>query len=213
MRQNVNGFIGAFLLFGLVACASPTIKDAVSSEFAQEGLHRVTSSGFEKAYVLPEANLSSYQRIHITPMQSADVVVTQTAVSGTTRQDWLMTPEREKNLKAAWDRATHRVFAQYSSDASGGSGLTVSSRLVRIIPGRTTGTSTTSAGVLTVGSSDTVDVEVEFRLTDDASNKLLAVIRDRRTIASLQWTRAAGVDMQNLFNSWAALLHTRISGK
>jgi hypothetical protein len=60
---------------------------------------------------------------------------------------------------------------------------------------------------------DTVDVSVEFRLYDQGSGELLAVIRDRRTIALAQWSRAAGIDMINLFNSWAALLHTRVSGK
>ena len=52
-----------------------------------------------------------------------------------------------------------------------------------------------------------------FVVLANANDQLLAVIRDRRSIASLQWNRAAGADTVNLFNSWAALLHTRVSGR
>mgnify|MGYP001823689101 CR=1 FL=1 len=76
------------------------------------------------------------------------------------------------------------------------------------------GTAVTYQAFLREGGSPASGAfDFEFRLYDAQSGELLAVIRDRRTIGSLQWTRAAGVDIVNLFNSWAALLHTRVSGR
>ncbi len=66
---------------------------------------------------------------------------------------------------------------------------------------------------MVLGSADSVDVAAEFRLYDDASGQLLAVIRDRRTLPGLSWTRMAGSDLANQFSRWAGLLHTRISGR
>lgn len=85
--------------------------------------------------------------------------------------------------------------------------------MTRLSPGRSTNTSAVAAGSGASMNREVVNVSVEFRLHDADSGQLLAVIRDRQTIGSLQWTRAAGADMANLFNSWAALLHTRISGR
>jgi len=84
---------------------------------------------------------------------------------------------------------------------------------VRIAAGRSSTTATSGAGKPVMGSVDTVDVEVEFRLSDTSTGKLLAVIRDRRTVDALLWRRSATGDMGILFNSWAGYLHTRISGK
>jgi hypothetical protein len=65
-----------------------------------------------------------------------------------------------------------------------------------------------------MGSSrDVIEVQAEFRLYDAGNEKLLAVIRDSRTLTSVQMSRTAPATMKLLFGSWASLLHTRISGK
>jgi hypothetical protein len=201
------------LLTALNACTGPpTIKDEPSAEFAAEGLHPVKSSGFEAAYVRPNAGLPSYRAVDIEAMDVADVHVTHTTAPGTMRRDWIVTPERETNLRSAWARATERVFASYDRTGTGDKVLRITAALTQLAPGRS---SLSSQGVPgAAGTSlDTVDVSVEFRLYDQDSGDLLAVIRDRRTIASAQWSRSAGADMIGLFKSWAALLHTRVSGK
>ena len=42
---------------------------------------------------------------------------------------------------------------------------------------------------------------------------LLVVIRDSRTMISQAMSRTAPVGVQTMFNSWASLLHTRVSGR
>ena len=65
-----------------------------------------------------------------------------------------------------------------------------------------------------VGSTqDVVEISVEFRLLDAADGRLLAVIRDSRTITSVSMSRTAPATVNTLFGSWAALLHTRVTGK
>jgi hypothetical protein len=65
-----------------------------------------------------------------------------------------------------------------------------------------------------VGSSqDVIEIFVEFRLYDQPDGKLVAVIRDSRTMLSVAMSRTAPAAIQTMFNSWAALLHTRISGR
>jgi hypothetical protein len=201
------------LLTALNACTgAPTIKDEPSAEFAAEGLHPVKSSGFEAAYVRPNAGLPSYRALDVEPMDVADVHVTHTTAPGTMRRDWIVTPERETNMQSAWARATDRAFASYERTGTGDSVLRIAAALTQLAPGRSSLASQGAPGAAGA-SMDTVDVSVEFRLYDQGSGDLLAVIRDRRTIASAQWSRAAGMDMIGLFNSWAALLHTRVSGQ
>ena len=203
------------LFVGVVtmACsAAPTVQEQPSTEFAAAGLHPVTSSGFEAAYVRPGAKLASYRTVNIEDMDASDVHITHTAAPGTLRRDWQITPEREANLAAAWARAMDGFFTGYERAATGDKVLRITARLTRLEPGRTSASGSAGSGAPGT-SADTVDISAEFRLYDQGSGDLLAVIRDRRTIAMALWSRAAGVDMVNLFNSWAALLHTRVSGR
>ena len=194
-------------------CSQPTITDTVSEEFAAQGLQRVTASGFDQAYVHPDANLPRYNEVIVKPLGVADVEVSQTAVSGTVRSQWTLTEEREQALQALWASATGRAFSGYPLDESGEPALRLETDLTHITPGRTSGSTTTAGGQMVLGSADSVDVAAEFRLYDDASGQLLAVIRDRRTLPGLSWTRMAGSDLANQFSRWAGLLHTRISGR
>ena len=199
---------------GLVGgCSQPTITETVSDEFAAQGLQRVTSSGFDQAYVHPDANLPRYNGVVVAPLGAANVEISQTAVSGTARSQWALTGEREQALQALWASATTRAFSDYPLDESGKPALRLESDLTHITPGRTSGSATTAGGQVVLGSADSVDVAAEFRLYDDASGQLLAVIRDRRTLPGLSWTRMAGSDLANQFSRWAGLLHTRISGR
>ena len=199
------------LVILLAACASPSLEQGVAPEFSEEGLAAVRNSGFQEAFVLPGAQLPGYTQVNFPPMDFSRLEVTQTAVSGTTRSQWQLTPEREAGLRRSWEAATARAFADYPRGE--GEVLRLEASLVQVAPGRGTSSSTSAAGAPIHGTSDVVNVSVEFRIYDTASDRLLAVIRDRRSIASLQWGRAAGADTVNLFNSWAALLHTRVSGR
>lgn len=202
-----------FLASVLLACSqTPTLEETPSSEFAVQGLHPVQSSGFNAAYVRPGAGLPSYKILNIEKMAVADVHVTHTTAPGTNRRDWLISPARETNLQQAWSRAMNRSFAAYSLSGNGDKVLRITATLMRLAPGRTSAAAGRVSG-LPGTSMNTVDVSVEFRLYEQSSGDLLAVIRDTRTVAMLQWTLADGADMANVFNAWAALLHTRVSGK
>ena len=206
--------LGLALLTSLAACSqAPVLSSEASTEFAAQGLQVVQSSGFEQAYARPGTSLSSYQRIDAEKMSVADVHISHTTAPGTMRRDWLITPEREANVQAAWAQSMDRAFAHYSSATAGEKVLRVTAALTRLDPGMTSAAAGGLPGSAAGTSSNTVDVSVEFRLFDQGSGDLLVVIRDRRTIPTAQWSRAAGVDMVNLFGSWAALLHTRVSGK
>lgn len=211
----MHPILSVFLAMGLAlaGCASPTVTGDLSDEFAEEGLKRVTSSGFDTAYVYPDAGLARFSDVRITPMEVADVEVGSTAVSGTARSNWTMTVERERALQQLWENSTSRAFADYPRESDAQTTLRLDSALTRIIPGRSSGTATTAGGQVIAGSSDSVDVSAEFRLYDNASGQLLAVIRDRRTLPGLAWTRMAGSDLANQFSRWAGLLHTRINGR
>ena len=196
----------------VAGCATPSLEEGTAPEFAAEGLAPVRNSGFMEAFALPGANLPGYGAIEFSPMSVANLEVTSTTMSGTTRGQWQVTPERAAGLQDTWTRATARAFSDYPRADAGAGTLRVDAQLTRVAPGRTASTATTASGGIAQGTSDIVEVSAEFQLVDAASGQLLAVIRDRRAISSLQWTRAAGIDSVNLFNSWAALLHTRISG-
>ncbi|RLA61806.1 MAG: hypothetical protein DRR04_01825 [Gammaproteobacteria bacterium] len=207
-------YLAVFILLTMItACAdTPVVQEQPSTEFAAEGLHPVSSSGFEAAYARPNANLASYRTLDVVSMDVSDVHISHTTAPGTMRRDWQIMPERKTNLQGAWDRAMNRAFAGYAHAGTGDKELRITAKLTRLEPGRTSAAAGHVSGMAGT-STDTVDVSAEFRLYDQAGGDLLAVVRDRRTIAMLQWTRAAGTDMVNLFNSWAALLHTRVSGK
>lgn len=213
MTKLISVVASALALCLLSACSTPSIDEQPAAEFAGEGLHPVSGTGFEAAYVLPEANLPSYSAVTFEAFQSADAEVTQTTVTGTNRRDWQITAERQQNLANAWANATGHAFRDYPREGSATKRLLVKAELTRVSPGRSGSTSSVAAGSASSAMREVVNVSAEFRLFDESSGQLLAVVRDRQTIGSLQWTRAAGVDTANLFNSWAALLHTRVSGR
>ena len=213
MFSCVKNTVSLALITLLAGCAAPTVKEDVSTEFSKEGLHAVRSSGFDEAYVHPDAGLAEYKSVNIEALQSAEVNIAQTVASGTARRDWQMTAERQANLAKAWADAMGRAFSSYQDNGADGKLLKISAELTRVTPGRTSSTNTAANGQIVMGSFDTLDVEIEIRLYDQASEDLLAVIRDRRTIATMLWTQADGANMGNVFNSWAGLLYTRVSGK
>jgi len=197
----------------LNACAEPALKDQVSTEFATQELYPVKNSGFAEAFVRRDANLSSYHSVDIRPLGVSDIDIPTTAVAGTLRRDWQMTAERESALQAAWADAMNKAFSAYAHAAGGTGVLRIESSLTRIAPGRPTAT-TIGGDLQPMGSSqDVIEIWGEFRLYDASDEKLLAVIRDNRTLTSVQMSRTAPVTVTLLFGSWSALLHTRVSGK
>jgi acyl-coenzyme A thioesterase PaaI-like protein len=202
------------LLLLVAACSqAPTVTSEQAPEFAEEGLHPVSSSGFGSAYVRPGSDLAGYRSVHIGQLQLDRIEIPSTAVAGTLRRDWQMDSERAGALQSVWDSAMRRAFSAYTQVGAEQPGLRVDAEITRVAPGRPTAT-TIGGGVQPVGSSqDVVEVYVEFRLYNQESGDLLAVIRDSRTMLSVAMSRTAPAAIQTLFNSWAALLHTRISGR
>ena len=197
----------------LNACAEPALKDQVSTEFATQELYPVKNSGFAEAFVWRDAYLASYHSLDIRPLGVNDIDIPNTLVAGTLRGDWQMTAERQTALQEAWADAMNKAFAGYLRATDASAVLRIDSGLTRIAPGRPTAT-TIGADLLPMGSSqDVVEIWVEFRLYDAGDERLLAVIRDNRTLTSMQMSRTAPATVRLLFGSWASLLHTRVSGK
>jgi hypothetical protein len=214
MSVSWQFLIALTLLLTLIGCAqTPQIKEQPSGEFATEGLHKVSASGFREAYARPGAGLSEYRILSIEALDVAGVEIPQTAVAGTLRRDWQMTPERESALQTRWADAMAQAFEDYSLADSGDRVLRITAQMTRVAPGRPSAT-TIGAGVQPMRAlQDVVEVFMEFRLYDQASGELLAVLRDSRTMIGQAMSRTAPVGIQTMFGSWAALLHTRVSGR
>lgn len=197
------------------ACSSPTVKEEAAPEFAAEGLHAVKSSGFAEAFVLPSAELSSYRSVNIEPLELSGLEVTNTSVQGTVRRNWELTPEQEQSLAQAWGERMDRAFGDYDLEGTGDKVLRISSALTKVQPGTgSIGTRGVAGGQQQPGvSGDIVDISGEFRLYDQGSGDLLAVIRDTRRISGQQWPRNATADISSLFASWSGLLHSRVAGR
>jgi hypothetical protein len=209
-----GGFLAGLAATALqTGCAAPGLAPEISQEFSAEGLHAVRASGFEQAWVLPGAALADFSAIEIEPLDTSATQFTNTDISGTTRQQWLMTPARSDALQRLWADAATAAFAAYELDPGGDRGLRLSARLTRIAGGRSSGTTTTAGGAPAFSTGDSIEVSAEFRLHDRDGDRLLAVIRDRRTVAVEAWTRRSGAGLANLLRSWASLLHTRVSGR
>jgi hypothetical protein len=200
-------------LLGLVgACSTPTMEGQASAEFAPAVLYPVTGTGFTQAFVARDAQLASYRALDITPLDVSEVDIPQTLVMGTTKGDWLLTPERQRAMQKAWAGAMDKAFAAYKLAGQGAGELRIAAKITRIAPGRPTST-TIGGEMLSASSRDVVEVFVEFRLYQQDSGALLAVIRDSRTMTAVAMSRTASIGLEIMFQSWAALLHTRISGK
>ena len=201
------------LLASLYACSSPSFKEDATGEFADRGLYPVVATGFDEVHARRDANLPDYSAVNIEPLTLENTRITTTGSSGTLGRDWQMTPERDTQLRTDWAAAMNQAFSGYRQAEDGGKVLLITSELTRVIQGSKSFSATTAAGAPAIGSTDSADIHVEFRLYDQASGELLAVIRDMRTVPAPQWSRAGGIGMINLFRNWAALLHTRVSGR
>lgn len=212
MRTLTPVVVLTCLLALLGACSTPTMQDQASAEFAPAQLYPVTGTGFFQAFVARDAQLSSYRSVDITPLDVSEVEIPQTLVMGTTKGDWLLTPERQQAMQKSWAEAMERAFAGYTRAEQGAGVLRIAAKVTRIAPGRPTST-TIGGEMLSAGSRDVVEVFVEFRLYQQDSGALLAVIRDSRTMTAVAMSRSAPIGLKMMFESWAALLHTRIAGK
>ncbi len=213
MRLTLNATVYLMLGLALAACsAAPRMKDQPSAEFAPATLYPVKSSGFAQAFVARDAQLSSYRSLAVRPLDVSDVDIPQTLVMGTSRRDWLMSPEREKGLQQAWAAALDGAFRGYTHAAGGPGVLEITAELTRMAPGRPTAATVGGELLPAAASQDVVEVSMEFRLYRSEDGRLLAVIRDSRTMTAVAMSRTAPLGFDLLFRSWAALLHTRISG-
>jgi hypothetical protein len=197
----------------LAGCATPGIAPEPSGEFSAEGLHAVTASGFEQAWVLPGAGLSEFSAIEVEPLDTSATRFTRTSLPGTTRQQWQMTPARADTLQRQWGAAVASAFADYELEPPGERGLRLSAALTRVAGSRGSGSTTTAGGAPAFSTGDSVEVSAEFRIYQRDGDRLLAVIRDRRSVGVQAWTRSSGAELSTLWRSWAALLHTRIAGR
>lgn len=202
------------VLLGLAtACSTPVMEKKASGEFAAEGLYPVKYSGFAEAYARPGASLASYRKVDIQALDVSNIAIPDTLIAGTLKRDWEITPQRQAALQQSWETAMEKAFSRYGQAVSGAGVLRIEAKLTQIAPGRATAT-TLGMGLQPAGSSrDALEVQAEFRLLDGGDGSLLAVIRDSRTISSVAMSRTTPITMRLLLESWAALLHTRISGK
>ena len=214
--QMAFGLIGMALL---AACSStPQLQEKESSEFA--GLNKVTGTGFNEAWAKPGAALDQYRIIDARPMASADAEIIQPGSSAISRvqRDWELTQERQDSLAAAWDAAIKGAAtnAGLAVASDGEKVLRIDARMTRIAPSADFAQAQSAAGRTTVYTEDSGDASVEFRLVDQRSGELLAVIRDKRTLGSQMWGRSstvtAGADARNTLNRWARQLVARITG-
>ena len=214
MRIVINMLFSFVLLASLSACSqTPVVEDTPSTEFSAEGLHPVSASGFAAAYALPGAGLPAYRTVHIETLELGNIETGNTAVNATLRRDWQMTPERESALQNTWAQSMDQAFSGYERASSGDGTLRITAEITRVAPGRPSA-NTVGGGFQSMGSSqDVVEIFMEFRCYNQDSGQLLAVIRDSRTMISQSMSRTAPVAVQTMFNSWAALLHTRVSGR
>ena len=206
-------YIVIMLFLVLAACAAPQMEDKVSGEFAAEGLYPVKHSGFAEAFARRNAGLANYRQVDIEALGVADIDIPNTVVAGTLKRDWEMTPQRQASLQQAWAEAMGQAFSSYAKAASGDGVLRIAAKLIRIAPGMATA-ATVGGALQPAGSSrDAIEISAEFRLYNAGDGSLLAVIRDSRTVTSVAMSRTSPIAMKLLFESWAALLHTRVSGK
>jgi hypothetical protein len=214
MLVGIKNTLALLALPLIVACSSgPALEQQPTGEFAAQGLHPVTRSGFAQAYAKPGTQLTRYSGVAIATLSTSAIETGHTTVDGTLRRDWQMNPERELALQQVWASAMQRAFNSYDQSGDGAMVLEIKAAITRVAPGRPTAT-TLGGGMQSMASSqDVVEIFMEFRLYDKASSELLVVIRDSRTMISQAMSRTAPAGIQMMFNSWAALLHTRVSGR
>jgi len=194
------------------ACSNPTFQDEPSPEFKEEGLYPVRATGFAEVNARRDAQLSSYAAVTIEALELDNVQISEAVISGATPRDWQMTAAREQVLVEAWKTAMEWAFRDYDRSGNGNNSLRITAQLTHVRPRSRSAIVTTHSGVPTPGSGDVVDISIEIRLYDQASGKLLAVIRDRRDVLAVQWIRSNGRDISILFTSWSGLLEGRVSG-
>ena len=203
----------------LAACTStPEIQDNPSSEFI--GLNKVTGTGFNEAWARPGADLGEYKVIAAGRMESAGAEVVQPG--GTTgsrlNRAWELTQERQDSLAQSWNKSIVNAAQKAGLDTSGSGDkvLRIDAALTRIAPSANFAEAQNAPGRTTVYTEDSGEASVEFRLYDQASGELLAVIRDKRRLGAQAWGRystvTAGADARNTLNNWARQLVQRVTG-
>lgn len=217
--RTLRIIFGPVALALITACSStPEMQDKPSSEFA--GLNKVTGSGFSEAWARPDAGLANYRAISASELKSADAEIVQPGQSLGSRisRDWELTPERQQALSDAWATALDNAAGKQglATDSGGDKVLRIDAAITRIAPSANFAEEQQAAGRSTVYTEDSGEASAEFRLYDQSSGELLAVIRDKRRVGSQVWSRSstvsASADVRNLLNSWATRLMARITG-
>jgi hypothetical protein len=209
------GFLA--VAFISTACTgTPTLEEEPSAEFA--GLNKVSGSGFREAWARPDAGLARYKFIQISDLLSANAEIQQPSSSKRIRKDWELTPARQQALARGWRDAMIAAAGKYGINTAGNGEkvLRVDAEITRIAPSADLEQTEKASGPNTVYTEDSGEASIEIRLYDQAGNKLLGVVRDRRRIGPRMWGLAstvnASANMRNLLNTWSNQLLLRITG-
>lgn len=211
----ILGFLAAAIIS--TACTgTPTLEEEPSAEFA--GLNKVSGSGFREAWARPDAGLAQYKVIQISDLLSANAEIQQPSSSKRIRKDWELTPARQQALTRGWSDAMIAAADKHGINTAGDGGkvLRVDAEITRIAPSADLEQTEKASGPNTVYTEDSGEASIEIKLYDQAGNKLLGVVRDRRRIGPRMWglasTVKASANMRNLLNTWSNQLLLRITG-
>jgi len=212
--RAITILLNAVVLAALLAsCAQPAFQDQPAAEFPGEVLYPVRDTGFREAYARRDADLAQYRAVVIEPLQLDQTQLISAGGSGVAGVNWQITPKRAEVLGREWLNAMNRAFAGYSRGGSSEKALRITAALTRVVQRGAVSSGLGNAGSLPIVSGETADVFMEWRLYDQAGGELLGVVRDDQSIPAPQWSLADGANMANLFRPWAAMLHTRVSGR
>jgi hypothetical protein len=129
-----------------------------------------------------------------------------------------MTQERQESLAQNWDEVLRSEVDKAGMDATGQGDkvLRIDSEMTRIAPTADFSQAQNAAGRNTIYAESSGEASVEFRLYDQGSGELLAVIRDKRSLGTQTWSRSstvtASADARHTLRNWAKQLVARISG-
>ena len=211
MKQRVQALlVVSIVTFGGAAFAAPV--PAAAPMVREDGLGSVQSTSLDKAYVRPNANLASYRKVMIDPVQVEF------------NKDWLRNMNdtryayrlREDDVQTIRDDTTANVVSIVANAfrAAGYEIVTAPGADVLRLSPRVTELYVNAPNVFPPGKTrayarDAGEATVVLEARDGASGSLLAIMIDRATATDMQrLTRATSVTntfwFDGLYSRWAA---------
>lgn len=204
-------YLYVLCVLSLAACSkTPVFETGVSANLDDDGLAKVSHSGFDKAYVDADAKISSYKSFMFAPLDFSEVDIVPPENASGLDSEWELTDKDKQLWNEYYLKEVTKTFGKYMPVATeaGPDVALIKSSVTHFAPNTPKFDSTDRGARDRFYAWDSGNITIKTQVLDSSSNQLLANLTDNRDVGNDAFVREStraqfNMDLRNTFSAWA----------